>query len=95
MTEQQQIEEEQRTAEEQVAAAEQWRTKHERRSFDTSPLTGIVDYGTSGQISELAMAHLRESIPDGQKHRTEEAYRALVTSVRITGLWLRRKGLNV
>lgn len=69
--------------------------RRERTSMDSWPRLGLVDYGSCGQISELAMSHLRESIPNGQKVRTEMAFKALQNSVELTGKWLRTKGYNV
>lgn len=89
------LEEEQLVTETQVRRAEELRRSHERKSFDTNPIPDAVDYGMSGQITELALGHLRESIPNGQRERTEVSYRALMKSVELTGDWLRKKGMNV
>lgn len=80
-----------------LEGAEQHR--REKPSMDAWPLgpgkATVVDYGSSGQAMENAMAHLRESIPNGQKQRTEFAFRALRVAVRQHEAWLIAKGFNV
>lgn len=80
-----------------LAEAEELR--REKPSVDSHPLTGeaatVVDYGQSGSPMELAMAHLRESIPNGQAKRTEAAARALALAVGEQMKWLRQKGYRV
>jgi hypothetical protein len=69
-------------------------SRRERKSVDTSPTAepGIMDYGQSGTSMELAMGHLRESIPNGQKNRTMHAWLAMKEAVKQQELWLRAKG---
>lgn len=73
--------------------------RREKPSMDCAPLAGeantVIDYGRSGQAMENAMAHLRESIPNGQRVRTETAFLALSHSVDQHRLWLRQKGYHV
>ena len=73
--------------------------RREKPSFDSYPLKGeaavVVDYGQSGSQMELAMSHLRESVPNGQQQRTEAAARALAASVGEYMRWLRAKGYRV
>ena len=80
-----------------LAEAEEQR--REKPTLDSHPLQGenatVVDYGQSGSPMELAMAHLRESIPNGQKLRTEAAARALALVVGEQMKWLRQKGYRV
>ena len=73
------------------------RMRRERTSMDAHPLKDptVIDYGRSGQAMESAMGHLRESVPNGQRVRTEAAFHALVLSVEQHRLWLRAKGYNV
>jgi hypothetical protein len=86
----------QRLAERVVREAEGQR--REKPTLNTTPLPeaqGIPDYGQSGQVMELAMMHLRESVPNGQRRRTELAFFALKRSLQNHEEWLRRKGYNV
>lgn len=73
--------------------------RREKPVMDAYPLTGddatVVDYGRTGSAMELAMAHLRESVPNGQKRRTEAAANALALSVAQHLNWLRAKGYRV
>jgi len=73
--------------------------RREKPSMDASPLTRdaavVIDYGRSGQAMENAMAHLRESIPNGQRCRTEAAFLALQISLDQHRVWLRAKGYHV
>jgi len=75
------------------------RLRREKPSMDANPLTGdlevVIDYGASGQAMENAMAHLRESIPNGQRVRTEAAFMALAQSLDQHRIWLRQKGYHV
>lgn len=69
--------------------------RRERPSLNAGPMQDVMDYATSGNVMELAMAHLRESIPSGQRARTEHAWRALREAVKQQELWLRKKGYAV
>jgi hypothetical protein len=72
--------------------------RRERPTMHTTPLPadfGIPDYGASGQVMENAMAHLRESIPNGQRRRTELAFFALRRAIVNHEAWLRAMGYNV
>lgn len=87
---------------EQVAGiwlAEAEEHRREKPSMDAVPLpvrtAETIDYGRSGQQMELAMAHLRESVPNGQRLRTEAAARALMYAVEQQVKWLREKGYSV
>jgi hypothetical protein len=75
------------------------RLRREKPSMDANPLAGeqnvVIDYGRSGQAMENAMAHLRESIPNGQRCRTEAAFLALQHSLDQHRVWLRAKGYHV
>lgn len=73
------------------------RLRRETPSMDAYPLTNatVVDYGRSGSAMENAMAHLRESVPNGQRVRTEAAFLALATALDQHRLWLRHKGYSV
>lgn len=55
-------------------------------------IPGVMDYAASGNVMELAMGHLRESIPSGQKARTQQAWLAMKEAVRQHELWLRARG---
>lgn len=86
----------QQRAERLIAEAEEQRREAPTR--DTKPLPSNVlvpDYGSSGQVMELAMGHLRESVPNGQKLRTELAWAALRLAMVNHEEWLRQKGYAV
>lgn len=69
--------------------------RREHPSIDAGPVQGVMDYASSGNVMELAMSHLRESIPSGQRARTELAWYALREAVKHQELWLRQKGYRV
>lgn len=73
--------------------------RRERPSVDCWPLpvetATVIDYGRSGQAIELALSHLRESVPNGQRRRTEAASAALMIAVKQHVDWLRQKGYNI
>ena len=81
----------------EVALREAEAVRRERTSMDCYPLqqSSLPDYGSSGQVMEGAMAHLRESVPNGQKERTEKAWAALKLSMQAQEQWLRAKGYDV
>jgi hypothetical protein len=95
MTELEQLQAKQKEAEDLVKLAEACRVTHEKKGFDTNPIPDAIDYGTCGQVAELAMQHLDEAVPNGQRARAEAAYKALSAAVTLYGLWLRKKGLTV
>jgi len=76
-----------------IKAAED--NRRERQTMDATPMPGVLDYSHSGNIMELAMGHLRESVPNGQKERTEQAFRALKLAMQNQEAWLRAKGYTV
>lgn len=76
-----------------LAAAEQ--NRREATTLDTVPVPSVLDYSHSGQVMEQAVGHLRESVPNGQKQRTEAAFAALRISVDLQAQWLRAKGYEV
>lgn len=83
-------------AEQLVREAEQCRREPTTKDcYPLSPELPIPDYGQSGQVMENAMAHLRESVPNGQVARTEAAFTALKLAVLAQEQWLRAKGYNV
>jgi hypothetical protein len=80
----------------QMALARAEAFRQEPKTFDPGPLPGsITDYAPTGQIIEQAVAHLRESIPSGQRQRTEAAWEALRLVAPIHQEWLHKKGLQV
>jgi hypothetical protein len=66
--------------------------RREKPSVNPGPITGVMDYAASGNVMELAMGHLRESIPGGQRVRTAAAWAAMKEAVRQHELWLRARG---
>lgn len=75
---------------ENLAAAEVQR--RERPTVNAGPIAGVMDYAQSGSVMELCMAHLRESIPSGQRLRTVHAWHAMKEAVKQQELWLRQRG---
>ena len=75
---------------ENLAAAETMR--RERPTVNAGPIAGVMDYSSSGNVMELAMAHLRESIPSGQRLRTVHAWHAMKEACKQQELWLRQRG---
>lgn len=69
--------------------------RRERKGFDTTPIPGVVDYGISGTSIDNAIHHLNESLPVGQKRRTELAFKQLAVAVAQLHDWLAAKGLEV
>ena len=83
-------------SEQLIHEAEQ--NRREATTISTYPLMpslDIPDYGMSGQVMENAMGQLRESVPNGQKERTEKAFVALKLAVQVHEQWLRHKGYSV
>jgi hypothetical protein len=72
--------------------------RREKPSLNGNPLPtshNVPDYGASGQAMEIAMGQLRESVPNGQKRRTEHAFHALRLAMLAQERWLREKGYDV
>lgn len=78
--------------------------RRERPSMDAQPLVPygrspsqetIMDYGEAGTLLALGIHHWDESIPGGQKMRTELAAQMIVEGVLGTLAWLRAKGYDV
>lgn len=69
--------------------------RREKPSMDCRPLEGMMDYGEAGTFLDNGIAHWDESIPTGQKLRTELAAQLIVVGITNTLLWLRAKGYDV
>jgi hypothetical protein len=71
--------------------------RREPSTMDSIPLkdTAIPDYSTAGGLIDRGKSHLDESIPNGQRRRTETAYAQLLRGVMELGVWLRAKGYDV
>lgn len=72
--------------------------RREQSSLNAQPLSNhplLPDYSTSGGLIDRGKQHLDESIPNGQKRRTECAYRMMLQGVCDLGVWLRAKGYDV
>lgn len=74
--------------------------RSESTTFTPTPLDAdaareIPDYSESCLRIGLSTLVLDESLPNGQKLRTEAAYRVLQRGVTDLGSWLRAKGLAV
>lgn len=80
-------------SEDALKAAEQ--NRRETTTLDSVPIPDAMDYAHSGQVIEQAVGHLRESVPNGQKQRTEAAFMALRIAVELQRVWLRAKGYGV
>lgn len=80
--------------------SERMRVEHERPSVDTGPVSFcdsnvLPDYATCGLLVSDGIAQMDESVPSGQKERTEAAYRAAAIGMAELGNWLRARGFDV
>lgn len=70
--------------------------RRERPTMTTFPKVAIVsDYSTGGLRIDLALAHLSESLPNGQLRRTELAMKDLRQGVDELSVWLRSAGYDI
>lgn len=78
--------------------------RRERPTLDANPLvpygrnatdSAVLDYAQAGTMIQLGIHHWDESIPSGQKVRTELAAQLITEGVVETLLWLREKGYDV
>jgi dCMP deaminase len=89
------------TPEQHSKNIEQYR--RERCTMDARPVVSdiampeghVFDYAGAGVLVEMGMHHLNESLPNGQKLRSEEAFKALEQGVEMMRNWLRAKGYSV
>ncbi len=64
--------------------------------FNTNPLPSIeFDYAMAGNIIDKAVKELNESLPGGEKERTEKAMKNLKHGVARLEIWCKAKGLDV
>lgn len=69
--------------------------RRERPTLNAAPLKDrpdLRDYAASGTMIQNAMHHLDESIPSGQRQRTELAMNLLVAGAMDLNEWLKAKG---
>jgi 8-oxo-dGTP diphosphatase len=71
--------------------------RRERKTFDTSPIPGFTgrDYAAAATMIQMAMHHLDESIPNGQKRRTELAMELMEHGIADLHDWLTAKGYDM
>jgi hypothetical protein len=69
--------------------------RREKPTLDAQPLVGLVDYAAAGTMLQLGIHHWDESIPTGQKRRTELAAQLVTEGVVDTLQWLKAKGYDV
>lgn len=72
--------------------------RREETTMDASPLKPSeiqLDYAFAGTKIDAAKHHLDEGLPNGQKRRSEAAFRLLRTGVEELGVWMRAKGYDV
>ena len=89
------------TPEQHSKNIEQYR--RERCTMDACPIASSVemaeghvfDYAGAGVLIEMGMHHLNESLPNGQKLRSEEAFKALDQGVEMMRNWMRAKGYAI
>jgi hypothetical protein len=89
------------TPEQHSKNIEQYR--RERCTMDARPVVSniampeghVFDYAGAGVLVEMGMHHLNESLPNGQKLRSEEAFKALEQGVEMMRNWMRAKGYSV
>lgn len=55
----------------------------------------IFDYSSPGLKAEVGLMGLRESLPNGQKLRTEVSFRALKEGVLELEVWLKANGFEI
>lgn len=55
----------------------------------------IFDYASPGLKIEAGAMHIRESLPNGQKKRTEAAFRAMKEGIAELEFWLKSNGFDV
>jgi hypothetical protein len=78
-----------------VVTAETHRREPSNPRLNTYPLAQVADYSGPAQTLSMALAHLDESVPNGQLLRTSYAYRAAQLALAEYGVWLRAKGYAV
>lgn len=80
-----------------MEAAEHARKHGRSGTFETGPVPAGVqfDWASAGLKIERGVAHLSESLPNGQCRRTEEAFKLLRQGVEELGCFLRARGLDV
>lgn len=75
--------------------------RREQRGFETTPLNVankeyvLPDWAMSGSRIDRAVRELNESLPNGQKLRTEKAMRELRRGYEELAVDLRARGLDV
>lgn len=69
--------------------------RREPRSMDAIPVEGaLLDYAQAGMCIQLAMHHLDESLPTGQKERSEKALALLMIGTAMLSEWMELKGYD-
>lgn len=70
--------------------------RREPKNMSSLPVnTPILDYAQAGTLIDKAMHHLNESLPNGQKRRTETAFAMLEDGCAAMRVWLRQSGYEV
>lgn len=69
--------------------------RREQPSIPSSPIEGVLDYSQGGTIVDIGCAHLDESLPNGQKARSEAAYTMLALGTVVMGRWMKARGYDV
>lgn len=71
--------------------------RRELPTLSVSPFENdlMIDYATAAQMIATAMHHLDESLPGGQRKRTEVAMMLATIGLKALGVWLEAKGCEV
>ena len=70
--------------------------RREQPTMDTNPLPGIaIDYAFAGTKIDVALHHLDEGLPVGQRIRCELAFKLLQAGVAELHDWMKQKGYSV
>lgn len=78
----------------QFSAIERYR--REQPTLDATPLPSVpVDYAQAGTKIDIALHHLNEALPTGQRIRGSIAMRQLMAAVIELQEWMRAKGYDV
>ena len=66
--------------------------RREKGTVSTVPVFATEDYASCGQAITLAMHHLDEALPSGQRCRARASYFALQEAVAALGLYMLEAG---
>lgn len=79
----------------QIKLVESLRREKFNPALTPRPIANIVDYAAAAQAVELAMQALDESLPNGQKERSEQAFTLATEGLKHLRTWLTVRGYSV